>query len=199
VWESPFNLQGLSGTGPPAASGARVRLTARTTASRSAAWGTSVEGGWRESSRPELLAVCGLQLPKGAARTVTSRSGGCWMGFPRRRPAKANGTRRSEAARISRSSWPLNGSTWAMLGVPCPPSRGKPWARVAGMPQWIHARNRAIRVTNLDEYRTTRRHRGSVNKLLMLVGLVVLTASVPLYALAQMQSEEKIRWSGAEC
>jgi hypothetical protein len=60
------------------------------------------------------------------------------------------------------------------------------------MPQWIHARNRAIRVTNLDEYRTTRRHRGSVNKLLMLVGLVVLTASVPLYALAQMQSEEKI-------
>jgi hypothetical protein len=34
--------------------------------------------------------------------------------------------------------------------------------------------------------------RGSVNKLLMLVGLVVLTASVPLYALAQMQSEETI-------
>jgi hypothetical protein len=31
-----------------------------------------------------------------------------------------------------------------------------------------------------------------VNKLLMLVGLVVLTGSVPLYALAQTQSEEKI-------
>src|SRR5713101_8395649 len=43
----------------PAASGASIRPIART--SPISRMGTSVEDGWWESSRPELLAVCGLQ------------------------------------------------------------------------------------------------------------------------------------------
>jgi Protein of unknown function (DUF1344) len=63
------------------------------------------------------------------------------------------------------------------------------------MPQWIHARNRAIGQISMSTARlggTQGSMNKLMNKLLMLVGLVVLTASVPLYVLAQTRSEEKI-------
>jgi Protein of unknown function (DUF1344) len=60
------------------------------------------------------------------------------------------------------------------------------------MPWWMHARYRAIKVQiSLGCRITSAAREGSVKKLLILVGLVALTASAPLCALAQTQSGDR--------